>query len=63
LSKKVTEQQVNQEKTAEMEFAAGWQVKATEEDEEDGKGDHNDMPNCRKKFQLRRLHEQGQPLE
>jgi hypothetical protein len=26
-------------------------------------GDHDDLPNCRKKLQLRRLHEQSQPLE
>jgi hypothetical protein len=33
-------------KTAELNFAAGWKVKATEEDEEDGMGDHGDLPNC-----------------
>jgi hypothetical protein len=26
-------------------------------------GDHSDLPNCRKNLQLRRLHEQSQPLE
>jgi hypothetical protein len=26
-------------------------------------GDHDDLPICRKKMQLRRLHEQGQPLQ
>jgi hypothetical protein len=26
-------------------------------------GDHDDLPICRKKMQLRRLHEQSQPLE
>jgi hypothetical protein len=26
-------------------------------------GDHSDLPNCRKFLQLRRLHEQSQPLE
>jgi hypothetical protein len=26
-------------------------------------GDHCDLPNCRKFLQLRRLHEQSQPLE
>jgi hypothetical protein len=31
-----------------MGFAAEWQVKAIEEDEEDGMGDHDDLPNCRK---------------
>jgi hypothetical protein len=34
-----------------------------EEDEGDGMGDHCDLPICKKKMQLRRLHEQGQPLE
>jgi hypothetical protein len=62
LSEKVTEQQVSREKTAEMNFAAAWQVEATE-DEENGMGDHSDLPNCRKFLQLRRLHEQSQPLE
>jgi hypothetical protein len=46
-----------------MKSAAGWQVKATEEDEEDGMGDHDDLPNCSQILQLRRLHEQSQPLE
>jgi hypothetical protein len=32
-------------------------------DEEDGMGDHCDLSICRKKMQLRRLHEQSQPLE
>jgi hypothetical protein len=40
-----------------MNSIAGWQVKAIEEDEEDGKGDHSDLPNYRKFLQLRRLHE------
>ena len=26
-------------------------------------GDHSNLPNCRKFLQLRRLHEQDQPLE
>jgi hypothetical protein len=30
---------------------------------EEGMGDHSDLPNCRKILQLERLHEQGQPLE
>jgi hypothetical protein len=34
-----------------------------EADEEEGMGDHSDLPMCRKFLQLRRLHEQGQPLE
>jgi hypothetical protein len=48
-----------------MNSAAEWQVKATKEDDEDedGMGDHSDLPNCRKFLQLRRLHEQSQPLE
>jgi hypothetical protein len=52
-------------KTAEMNSVAGWQVKATKEDDEDeeGMGDHSDLPNCRKFLQLGRLHERSQPLE
>jgi hypothetical protein len=49
--------------TAEMKFLVGSQVKATKEDEEDGMGDHGDLPNCRKILQLRRLQKQSQPLE
>jgi hypothetical protein len=63
LSEKMTEQQVSQEETAELKSAAEWTLSATEEDEEDGMGDHSDLPNCRKNLQPRRLHEQGQPLE
>jgi hypothetical protein len=33
------------------------------EDEEEGMGDHGDLPMCQKKLQLRRLHEQNQPGE
>jgi hypothetical protein len=33
------------------------------EADEEGMGDHSDLPMCRKFLQLRRLHEQGQPLE
>jgi hypothetical protein len=33
------------------------------EADEEGMGDHSDLPNCRKFLQLERLHEQGQPLE
>jgi ribosomal protein S7 len=61
LSGKVTEQQVSQRETAELKSAAEWQLEATDEDEEDGMGDHGDLPNCRKFLQLRRLHEQDQP--
>jgi hypothetical protein len=38
------------------------QVKLDADDEE-GMGDHSDLPMCRKFLQLRRLHEQSQPLE
>jgi hypothetical protein len=31
--------------------------------DEEGMGDHSDLPNCRKILQPRRLHEQSQPLE
>jgi hypothetical protein len=31
--------------------------------DEEGMGDHSDLPICRKFLQLGRLHEQGQPLE
>jgi hypothetical protein len=34
-----------------------------EADEGDGMGDHCDLSICKKKMQLRRLHEQSQPLE
>jgi hypothetical protein len=33
------------------------------ETNEEGVGDHSDLPMCRKFLQLRRLHEQSQPLE
>jgi hypothetical protein len=60
LSEEGEAEQQFSKKIAEMESAAGWQVKATR-DEEDGMGDHDDLPICRKKLQQRRLHEQGQP--
>jgi hypothetical protein len=63
LSEKVNEQQVSQGETAELNFATEWTLSATEEDEEDGMGDHGDLPNCRKILQLRRLQKQSQPLE
>jgi hypothetical protein len=53
----MTEQQVIQRETAELNFAAEWQLEGT--DEEDGMGDHSDLPNCRKFLQLRRPHEQN----
>jgi hypothetical protein len=34
-----------------------------EADEEEGMGDHSDLPICRKFLQLGRLHEQGQPIQ
>jgi hypothetical protein len=62
LSEKVTEQQVSQEdKTAELNFAAGWQVEATEE--EDGMGDLVDLPICREEVQWSRLQKESQPWE
>ena len=33
------------------------------EADEEGMGDHSDLPNWKKNLQLRRLHEQSQPLE
>jgi hypothetical protein len=33
------------------------------EADEEGVGDHSDLPMCRKFLQLRRLHEQGHLLE
>jgi PIN domain nuclease of toxin-antitoxin system len=49
--KRMTEQQVSQEETAELKSAAEWQLEATdeveEEDEEDGMGDHSDLPNAK----------------
>jgi hypothetical protein len=33
------------------------------EADEEGMGDHGDLPMCRKFLQSRRLHEQGHPLE
>ena len=43
MSEQMTEQQISQEdKTAELNFAAGWQVEATEE--ENGMGDLVDIP-------------------
>jgi hypothetical protein len=62
LSEKVTEQQISQEdKTAELNFAAGWQVEATEE--EDGMGDLVDLPICREEVQWSRLQKESQPWE
>jgi hypothetical protein len=63
LSKKVTEWKFSQEETAEMKFAAEWQLEATDEDEEESMGDHSDLPKCKNFLLSGRLHEQGQPLE
>jgi hypothetical protein len=63
LSEKVTEQPASQRETAEQRSATEWQLEATDEDEEEGMGDHDDLPNCRKFLQLRRLQKRDQPLE
>jgi tRNA U34 5-methylaminomethyl-2-thiouridine-forming methyltransferase MnmC len=64
LSEKVTEQQVIQEeeKTAELNFAIGWQVEATKR-YKDGMGDLVDLPICREEVQWSRLQEESQPWE
>ena len=59
----MTEQQVIQREIAELNFAAEWQLEAIDKDEEDGMGDHDDLPICRKFLQLGRLQKQDQPLE
>jgi hypothetical protein len=62
LSEKVTEQQVSQEdKTVELNFAVGWQVEATEE--EDNMGDRDDLPICREEVQWSRMQKESQPWE
>jgi hypothetical protein len=61
LSEKVAEQKVSQEETAELKSAAEWQLEAT--DEEEGMGDHGDLPMCQKILQLGRLHDPSQPWE
>lgn len=50
------------DRTAREEFAARWQIKAIE-DEEDSIGDHDDLPICKEKLQQSTLHEQSQPLQ
>jgi hypothetical protein len=55
LSKKMIEHKFIQEETAELDSAAKWQLVARDEDEEEGMGDHDDPPNCRKFLQLGRL--------
>jgi hypothetical protein len=61
LSEREVEQQLSDE-TAEMNFAAEWQVKATR-DGENHKGDRVDLPIDKKELQPRRLHKINQPLE
>jgi hypothetical protein len=61
--KRMTEQQDSQEETAELKTAAEWQLKATDEDEEDSMGDHSNLPMGQKFLQLRRLQELDQPRE
>jgi hypothetical protein len=57
--KRIAEQQVSQEETAELKSAAEWQIETTNEDEDedegDGMGDHDDRTNDQKFLQLRRL--------
>jgi hypothetical protein len=62
MSVEETEQQVSQEETAELKFAAGWQAKATKEEEND-MGDQDDLPTNKEELQPRRLHKKSQPLE
>jgi hypothetical protein len=61
--KRMTEQQVSQEETAELEIAVKWRLRATDEDEKDGMGDHDDLPNGQNLLQLGRLQRQSQPQE
>jgi hypothetical protein len=61
LSEKEAEQQLSG-KTAEMNFAVGWQAKATR-DGENRMGDRIDLPICREEVQPRRLHKENQQLE
>jgi hypothetical protein len=60
--KRMTEQQVSQEETAELKSTAEWKLEAIDKDEEGSIGDHGDLPNGQKFLQLRRLNE-DQPLE
>jgi hypothetical protein len=61
---KMSEEKVGQqlsEKTVELNFAEGWQVEATEE--EDSLGDRDDLPICREEVQRSRLQKESQPWE
>ena len=53
--KRMTEQQVSQEETTELEIAVKWRLRAIDEDEKDGMGDHDDLPNGQNILQLGRL--------
>jgi hypothetical protein len=48
MSEKVTEQQVSQGETVVLKFAIEWTFISTEEEDEDGMGNHDDLPICRK---------------
>jgi hypothetical protein len=61
LSEEEVEQQLSNE-TAEMEFAAGWQAKATG-DGENNKGDQDDPPIDKEELQQNMKHKESQPLE
>jgi hypothetical protein len=63
LSEKVTEQHIgHKDKTAELNFAAEWQLNATRE-EEYGMGGLVDLPICREEVQWSRLQKESQPWE
>jgi hypothetical protein len=53
--------ETQEDKTAELNFAAEWQVEATEE--ENSMGDLVDLPICREEVQPRRLQKESQPWE
>jgi hypothetical protein len=61
--KRMTEQQISQEETAELEIAVEWRLRTTDEDEKDGMGDHDDLPNGQNILQLGRLQRKSQPQE
>jgi hypothetical protein len=58
---RMTEQQDSREETAELEIAVEWRLRTTDEDEKDGMGDHDDLPNGQNLLQLGRLQRQSQP--
>jgi hypothetical protein len=61
LSKEEAEKQLS-DKTAKLNFAAGWQAKTTR-DGENHMGDRVDLPIDKEEVQPRRLHKENQPLE